>query len=329
MNIAAFGYQHGDGTIAFAPLYPWLIRFFSVLLGGNFLLIALLLSTIFMMLALILLYELFDQNLKIVFALLLFPTSFFLLAAYTESLFLMLVLLTFFLIKREKWWGAGLVAGLSVLARFQGVVLSAVLLWSLVAAALDLKNISAGMQLKTVYAEFRKHAGLRNFDLKDIKLVWSIPLIPFFVLGLYYAWLQQNGFSSPSAELARIWGISTVPPWQGFSLFVQRLLTTPRIFVDWIDLIFFLAMLALALVGLKYLAPAYSLYIWGSFAVIFTRGTPPHLLDSFSRYLLALFPLFSLAILFRNRPLKIALSGLLFILEIFLLMGFFDWRWIA
>lgn len=329
LNIAAFGYQHGDGSIAFAPLYPWLIRIFSVLLGGRFLFTALLLSTIFTIVALIFLYELFDQNLEIVFALLLFPTSFFLLAAYTESLFLMLVLLTFILIRREKWWGAGIVAGLSVLARFQGVVLSAVLLWSLIAAAVDLKSVSVGMQVKAIYGQFCSRVGTWRFDLKGIKPVWATSLIPFLALALYYLWLQQYGFGSPSAELVRSWGISTVPPWQGFSLFVQRLLTTPHIFIDWIDLMSFLAMLVLAIVGLTYLSPAYSLYIWGSFTVVFTRGTPPHLLDSFSRYLLTLFPLFSLVTLSCNRLLKITLAGLLFVLESFLLMGFFDWRWIA
>jgi hypothetical protein len=64
--------------------------------------------------------------------------------------------------------------------------------------------------------------------------------------------------------------------------------------MDWIDLALFIVILITSLIGLRLLDPAFSLYIWLTIAVLLTRGTPPHLLASYSRYFLALFPLFVL-----------------------------------
>ena len=96
-------------------------------------------------------------------------------------------------------------------------------------------------------------------------------------------------------------------------------------------------MLALLVVGLFRLNPALSLYNFLTLSLFFMRGTPPHLLDSFSRYFLGLFPAFimvaQLATIIiaglRYRTLRAALWLISFGLQIFLLMGFLDWRWVA
>jgi 5-carboxymethyl-2-hydroxymuconate isomerase len=59
------------------------------------------------------------------------------------------------------------------------------------------------------------------------------------------------------------------------------------------------------------------------------RGTPPHLLDSFNRYLLALFPVFLVLAKIRSRALRLGIWVVSFGMQIFLLLGFLDWRWIA
>jgi len=59
------------------------------------------------------------------------------------------------------------------------------------------------------------------------------------------------------------------------------------------------------------------------------RGNPPHLLDSFSRYYLSMFPLFILIGQIKNRKMKIVLWSLSISLQLFLLRGFLDWRWVA
>jgi hypothetical membrane protein len=125
------------------------------------------------------------------------------------------------------------------------------------------------------------------------------------------------------------WGIRTVTPWTGIALFLQRLLTTPRVFVDWIDLAALAAALVLIGLGLPRLDPALSLYSGLTLALFFKRGTPPHLLDSFSRYLLSLFPIFLLLGRMRARFLRLGWWTVSLGLQVFLLLGFLDWRWVA
>src|SRR5829696_9829262 len=97
LGIAIMGYRP-DASIAFMPLYPVLIRLASPLFDGNHLLAALALSTFFCIIALILMYELFAATYPQAIArdavvlFLTFPTAFFLLAGFTESLFIALVL---------------------------------------------------------------------------------------------------------------------------------------------------------------------------------------------------------------------------------------------
>lgn len=57
-------------------------------------------------------------------------------------------------------------------------------------------------------------------------------------------------------------------------------------------------------------------------------GFAPHLLDTFRRYMLDLFPAF---LVMGKAPawVRVPLWVFSFILQIFLLMGFLDWRWIA
>jgi hypothetical protein len=60
-----------------------------------------------------------------------------------------------------------------------------------------------------------------------------------------------------------------------------------------------------------------------------TRGTPPHLLDSYSRYLLLLFPVF---LLFGRDPrprVRVFTWVLALTLQFILAWGFLEWIWIA
>src|SRR5215207_2686237 len=122
LGIAILGYRQ-DASIAFMPLYPLLIRFTAPIFGGNYLLAALVLSTLFCIIALILMYELFvamypEVNARAaVMMFMTFPTAFFLLAGYTESLFIALVLLFWILARNKQWFWAGAIAGLATLTR--------------------------------------------------------------------------------------------------------------------------------------------------------------------------------------------------------------------
>ena len=99
--------------------------------------------------------------------------------------------------------------------------------------------------------------------------------------------------------------------------------------MDWIDLILFIVILIASLIALRLLDPAFSLYIWLTIAVLLTRGTPPHLLASYSRYFLALFPLFLLPARLPHRYQRLNVLILSFSLQILLVSIFLWGSWVA
>ncbi len=146
---------------------------------------------------------------------------------------------------------------------------------------------------------------------------------------MWNLYLNAAGLGNVPEMLAAHWGIRTVPPWMGIWLFLGRLFSTSRVFIDYIDLGSLAFILILLIYGLRYLDPILSLYAWLNLALFFMRGTPPHLLDSFSRYMLAVFPAFLIMAKIPSRTARVTLWMISFLLQIFLLMGFLDWRWIA
>jgi hypothetical protein len=99
--------------------------------------------------------------------------------------------------------------------------------------------------------------------------------------------------------------------------------------MDWIDLVLFIVVLIASLIALRRLDPAFSLYIWLTIAVLLTRGTPPHLLASYSRYFLALFPLFLLPAQLPKRYQRLAIIILFFSMQILLVSIFLWGSWVA
>jgi hypothetical protein len=130
LRIAAHGYANGDGSAAFFPLYPMMVRGLSAVLGGHQLASALLVSNASFAAALVVLYALTVRETgsaeiarRAVLYLAVFPTSFFFLAPYSESLFLLLVVACFWFIRRDRWAAGALAAGLAALTRNLGVLL--------------------------------------------------------------------------------------------------------------------------------------------------------------------------------------------------------------
>ena len=332
LGIAILGYRP-DASIAFMPLYPLMIRLTAPVFGGNYLLAALVLSTVLCVIVLILLYELFAQVAsqevarEAVMMFLGFPTAFFLLAGYTESLFLVLVLLFWLLARRKQWLWAALVAGLATLTRLQGMVLSAVLLWMMLISLVEQPAASLPGQLRQIVEI------VRSFPQKLVRSVppvaWFAILIPPLFSAMYQLWLKLAGYGTIPSALQAHWRLETVPPWTGFLLFLQRIPTAAFHYMDWIDLILFTIILIASLIGLRRLDPAFSLYIWLTLAVLFTRGTPPHLLASYSRYFLALFPLFLLPAQLPKRYQRLTVLVLSFSLQILLVSIFLWGSWVA
>lgn len=113
----------------FPPLYPLLIHTVSRL-GISVVGSGILVAFVAILLASVLLYKLvileFRNETSAVLAVLflnLFPTSYFTVAIYSESLFLLCTIASFYCLRREKFVLAGLFAGCAVLTRNIGIVL--------------------------------------------------------------------------------------------------------------------------------------------------------------------------------------------------------------
>jgi hypothetical protein len=256
-----------------------------------------------------------------------FPTAFFLLAGYTESLFIALVLTFWILARKKQWLWAAIVAGLATLTRLQGVILSAVLLWMMLIRLIEQPSDGIVGQWRQVFEIFR------SFPEKLVRSVhpiaWFVVLIPPLFAASYQLSLKLSGYGTIADALRTYWRLETVPPWTGFGLFLKRLFSERLNYVDWIDLVLFVVILIASLIGLRLLDPAFSLYIWLTVAVLLTRGTPPHLLASYSRYFLVLFPLFILPARLPHPYQRLSVLILSFSLQILLVSIFLWGSWVA
>jgi Mannosyltransferase (PIG-V) len=133
-RIADAGYRADDGSAAFFPLYPVLVRGVSLLTGGNMLAAGTVVSNVSFLGALVVLYGLTARELSeahartAVLLLAIFPTSLFFLAPYSESTFLLLCVTAFWCARRDRWALAALAAALAAMTRSIGIVLAPALL---------------------------------------------------------------------------------------------------------------------------------------------------------------------------------------------------------
>ena len=176
LRIAAYGYE--SVTTAFFPLYAWLLS----LAGPEDVRMALwgvAISNGCFFAGLYFLYRLtaIDFNEKVanraVFLLAFFPTTAFFSAVYTESLFLLLSVLSFYFVRKKRWLQAGFLAGLAGLTRNSGWILF--------------------VMLAIEYIHHLK-ASSRRFRWQEVFLIF-LPLLAFLgVLG-YFA-LKFRTFSA-------------------------------------------------------------------------------------------------------------------------------------
>lgn len=126
-KIAMQGYA-ADQSVHFPPFYPLLIRLVMPLLRNNAVAVGLVISTTAALLSFVVLYrlasEMFDERAarRAVLFLAVFPTAFFLFAAYTESVFLALALGAFLCARRGGWVAAGVLGALAAMTRPQGTL---------------------------------------------------------------------------------------------------------------------------------------------------------------------------------------------------------------
>lgn len=180
LHISRLGYD-GTGIQAFFPIYPMIIRGLHTFLGIPRISAGIILSLASLVGTLICLNYLFGKRSKLIIAaLLLFPTSYYLAAMYTESLFLFETVLFFLLLKQKRYLVAAVIAGLASGTRVLGVLLVAPLFFELY------PRIKRGHYLSSLALLLISVTGLAGYSF----FLWnkySDPLLFFHVQSLFGA----------------------------------------------------------------------------------------------------------------------------------------------
>ena len=137
LYLAENGYQKGQMSCNFFPLWPGMIRLASFLFLGHSLIAGLVLANVLSLAAFVLLHGFLKQKDPVLadgalFFLCIFPGSVFYLFAYSESLFLLLGVLFFIFLFQKKYLEAGLSAFLLTLSRPLGLTVILVVLYEFI-----------------------------------------------------------------------------------------------------------------------------------------------------------------------------------------------------
>jgi hypothetical protein len=309
-TIVSNGYRYSDdasvqGPTVFYPLYPLVSYAVKSLFGINHFIALLLVANVAALAAALLLTKFIKDELGGEIALLslaffcFFPSSLFLSAGYTESLYLVFVLLSFILLARERFVPAAVLAGLSLATRATGIVMIPVILWEMIRRnTLPWPRPLARMALCGVLAA----SGLLIY-MAYLGIAFGHPLA--FATG-------QAGWYDRTL-LARFLSALTLEPFQHASIRTA----------GW-----FLCFLALTIWSFRRLPSAVSLYGLGALALpYFTLG----ITDSMNRFVLVCFPAFmAMAILCKGRPwLAGALIGIFAALLFQTTALFSQWYWVG
>ena len=307
LNIATKGYQNFD--FAFFPLYPFLISIFSFL---NPLYVGILISSASFLTALYFLVKLvkFDYSSNVafwtIFFACFFPLSFFNHSVYSDSLFFLLGVLSFYYARKASWVWAGFFAALASMTRLSGIVLVPALVveWYLQNKTNVVKTQPRVPAIKAFPGIFLGSLGMGGYMLAlDI-----FKGDPFLFQKSFSAWNQSG----------------VVLPFQVVFRYIKIFLSVnPKLLVYWIAILEFVSLtlyLFLSLYVFKKVRVSYGLFMVALLLLVpFTgtfAGTP--------RYLLHLFPGFiALALLLQNKPVWRNVLIVLFIFLGFVLTALF------
>ena len=316
--IAEGGYTAQSGLTVWPPLYPLLIRLFSFILRPP-LVAALVISSLATWLAFFLLYLLISEShdettaKNTLFLYAIYPVAFFLVAGYTESLFLALTVGSLLLARKRAWGWAGILAAFAVLTRNQGIVLSLVLLWEGI-------------------LQYREAKSLLARDIFKVLFSASLPVLAFGAFALYI----HNGLNAqwPWQTLAALWGQYSGLPWEGIVGNTRQLLELP-VSQDlyWLpttvlDLVLAIFVPVVLIIRRQSSRSTYLIYAWLILIIALIKLGPNDTLVSFSRYMIAAFPLFvAISPAMMNRYARLAVFAVCLIAQAILLSMFYFWSW--
>jgi len=272
---------------------------------------ALLISNLALIGALAMLYRLgealFDTSSarRVVAYWMLFPTAFFLMAVYTESLFLFLTLAAFDFARRSRWIIAALFGALAALTRLQGVLLVIPLAW--------------------MWWQNDRRLPTADHCIAHVIGFTPLLLIPL-ATAAFLALTNLSLLSSYVGELhARF-----VLPWDNLGALIALLASGRASVVDGLNLLTTLGFGAMMVAVWRVLPREYGLYALAMYLAPLFRMTTAQPLVSMDRYALAIFPVFVLwGVWGKHAWVNRAFVYLSFPLQLYLSAQFVLWGWVG
>jgi Gpi18-like mannosyltransferase len=312
LTIAERGYQGFQQ--AFFPFYPYLIHFFSKFIFHNYFVSGLFISNLSILITLFLFYKLvrLDFSEKIaqtaIIFLLIFPSSFFFGSVYTESLFLVLVIGSFYAARKKQWLLAGLLGGMASATRLVGLFLFPALLieW-----------------------------GIGQKKKQKLRFVNLLPIFLILCGTGFYMWYLKKTVGDPLYFIhvqpmfgANRTGGKLILLYQVFWRYLKMILTTKMnvlYFTVWLELLTSIIFLLLSVFTYYKMRLSYFVFMILAYLIPTLTGT----FLSMPRFMLALFPGFIILAIFSEKHswFKIiypVVSGILLVIStILFIRGYF------
>lgn len=306
-SLAERGYGSIPGDDHFPPLFPLLIRVLLPVFGSAFL-AGLFISHAATLLALKLLYDTFSEwgeatvGKRAFLFFVIYPTFFFFFSAYSEPLFLAVVLLSLQAMRARSWAWAGFWTFCAILTRLQGAALlapMALLLW----------------QDRPLLRKIEQWVGVAVAGMG----------------GLFYLYLRSLQVSSGALPMVEsVWHARLVAPWETYLYSVRTLLSGHFTFIDFLNWAVVTLFLLLLVWCWRRIPLEYNLYTAFSLLIMLIRIVETQPLISMSRYSLTLFPVFySLGLAGENPILRRVILYTFLPLQLYLSGQFFLWGWVA
>lgn len=305
-DIAKNGYNsqfmNGVSNYGWYPLYPLLIKIFSFI---GYDLAAFLISNIASFFAIVYLFILIRDEFgasvtkRSILYILLFPTAYFMTAMYTESLFLLFIVASFYYARKDKWLAAGIFGFLAALTRMQGAI----------------------MVFPLLYMYFKKY----NFALLSKKFV-SIFLVPLGSLTFMLYHYLTTGDALIQFHTQSVFSRQITFPWVSITNTFSAITTAQNPiqlvyhFFNVFVLVFFVILLYFAY---KKLNKEYLIYFFLSLVIPLFSST----LQAISRFYLVIFPAFMvMAIMGQENKKHDVLLKILYVLFTVALIAFTVWH---
>jgi hypothetical protein len=278
---------------------------------GNHLIAGLLISNLSFFFGLLFLYKLLEHEYdrtvarRAIFYVSIFPTAIFFSAVYTESLFFMLTVASFYYMREHKWWLAGIIGFFATLTRVEGILLTVPFL----------------MEWWGVYSK----TGFRG-ALRSLLAFAFIPAALFLYMA--YLWVLR-GDPLYFSHVQIHWDRHFAMPWVSVMHSIAQIqhATQGQVIADQtLEIAFTALMVGVLVAGWRRLRPSYIAYM--ALSILIPMSTSS--LMSMPRFALVLFPMFAILARWGERPwVNNAIVAFSLPLLGFYTVLFADWYWVA